>query len=773
MAFKPATATGTGEAFKPITTLYNTDPIQLDEDAAEVDQEQELDITGFLETGDLSVDAPAPDEITTDAAQADASETGASETGAPEADQPLDEAAPEPQAQSDPDDAPDNSLDAVPDEVKLAAGEAQTDAPTEEAPEAISEDVLVAMGDGQVDDATDGTDDEESAETGAEAATPEELSNTASPNDTARDALPPSELEETADADSADADDDPLAAILAAEAEPDADDQPDDVLSDDLSAILNAVGLEPEAEATESDAPVAVDAELGTDKADTDEEDLDLSAILGDGLVDEAAETANDTATLADAAPLENGGGEATADASTPVEDPDLESILDPAPEPADTPQSMPPAQPRVRVMKMSRAEFDAEFEEVEPEDTPAAQTEPQQDEAGEIRETLGETGLSAEDEEELIRELLEVQQEPGTQTATSDDAAPEPAGETALDADEGPASLEPLVLTTPITQDAGAEPGASDAPAQEERADKDPNAIAEALEELVAAADRPDAARDLAATATDDASVDRLLAETDSALEDNSGTRRRSAIAHLKAAVAAVRADGNSGRDSKAAETARTMDRFRKDLAQVVRPETDSRAATDAPAEPEADGAVAPESEAPAQTSDTPVATRPSRPKTDGPVTERPRRAMPPLMLVSEQRVDAETTPTSAEPVRPRRVGAEDPDEAAPSTPAPGTTEDFRAFLAKTKAEGLQEELEASLAFGIYVEGAEYNSRPKIMTRVLKIYDDGSVTREDGLRAFGVLLREGRIHRVRRGEFLLAEESRFHPDANPQANSA
>ena len=76
-------------------------------------------------------------------------------------------------------------------------------------------------------------------------------------------------------------------------------------------------------------------------------------------------------------------------------------------------------------------------------------------------------------------------------------------------------------------------------------------------------------------------------------------------------------------------------------------------------------------------------------------------------------------------------------------------------------------------MAFGTFREGSQFNSRPQIMRRMLSLYPDGSVTREDGLRAFGVLLREGRIVRVKRGEFMIPEGSRFHPGANPAVNSA
>ena len=97
----------------------------------------------------------------------------------------------------------------------------------------------------------------------------------------------------------------------------------------------------------------------------------------------------------------------------------------------------------------------------------------------------------------------------------------------------------------------------------------------------------------------------------------------------------------------------------------------------------------------------------------------------------------------------------------------------DFQGYVAESGAEGIQELLEASLAYGTLVEGADNNSRPHIMRRMLSLFPDGSVTREDGLRAFGVLLREGRIQRVQRGQFVLPASSRFHAEPTQRANSA
>ena len=128
--------------------------------------------------------------------------------------------------------------------------------------------------------------------------------------------------------------------------------------------------------------------------------------------------------------------------------------------------------------------------------------------------------------------------------------------------------------------------------------------------------AERAQARAVLDKTAPDEdaVAVDRLLAETNTKLETGEATRRRSAIAHLRAAVQAKLAN----QDIKGPDTVETAEGFREDLARVVRPR---RLAT-------GDGA--------------------------------PRR-LAPLVLVSEQRIDApdrpQQTPAPAAPVRPRRI--------------------------------------------------------------------------------------------------------------------
>ena len=52
------------------------------------------------------------------------------------------------------------------------------------------------------------------------------------------------------------------------------------------------------------------------------------------------------------------------------------------------------------------------------------------------------------------------------------------------------------------------------------------------------------------------------------------------------------------------------------------------------------------------------------------------------------------------------------------------------------------------------------------LMRKVSTIAPDNAVSREDGLRAFGTLLREGKIVKDEDGKFVIASNSRFMREA-------
>lgn len=229
---------------------------------------------------------------------------------------------------------------------------------------------------------------------------------------------------------------------------------------------------------------------------------------------------------------------------------------------------------------------------------------------------------------------------------------------------------------------------------------------------------------------------VARLISRTEAQLSDADAQRRQSTISHLKAAVLATRAEQEATGEipGQAAEAA-DLARYRADLEREVR---------GAAADPESD--------------------QPRRPvRTVAGRSERPAAAQAPLVLVSEQRIDR---PASGDVVMPRRV-ATDPtaldelfDEAAPIRAPLGKA--FTDFVAPMQLTTVAEMTEAAAAYITYVTGQEDFARPTVMKLVMSTDAPMTRSRENLLRAFGMLMRQGVLRRSRRGQFELAEESSF-----------
>ncbi len=230
---------------------------------------------------------------------------------------------------------------------------------------------------------------------------------------------------------------------------------------------------------------------------------------------------------------------------------------------------------------------------------------------------------------------------------------------------------------------------------------------------------DQAHAARDTLPKLEDgqDADVSRLMAEADSQMQEPESAGRRKAFAHLRAAVAAKKADRAMGQDD-AAETGDQA--YRSDLAEAVKPRRPVVNAT----------------------------ARTERPNTDAETA--------PLKLVAEQRVD---TARRDGPVMPRRVAAADT-----SLIADASGDSFAAFADEVGATKLPELLEAAAAYMSFVEGHDQFSRPQLMTKIRQVEAE-DYSREDSLRSFGQLLRAGKIQKIKGGRFTVSEDIGFKPD--------
>ena len=86
---------------------------------------------------------------------------------------------------------------------------------------------------------------------------------------------------------------------------------------------------------------------------------------------------------------------------------------------------------------------------------------------------------------------------------------------------------------------------------------------------------------------------------------------------------------------------------------------------------------------------------------------------------------------------------------QQAEKTPVGKDTLDaFKTFADDVDAWLLDDQIEAAAAYSTHILGQEEFSRPDLMSFVLAYNDGKEVSREDMLRGFGTLLREGRLER-------------------------
>ena len=273
-------------------------------------------------------------------------------------------------------------------------------------------------------------------------------------------------------------------------------------------------------------------------------------------------------------------------------------------------------------------------------------------------------------------------------------------------------------------------------------------------------------------------ADLERLFDATETRFDGAETSRAHANISHLKAAVAARNADVPAASAEENDET----EAYREDLANAVKDQ-----------EP-----------------------RIAEPQTETPETMEAERATP-LVLVSEQRVDDgsdedslddlddtaedgaienlaapspedadESSAPRAEPiggkVLPRRVRRamtesfeSDRDTLASVAAAAGEDRaelgsDFEDFATELGAKELVDILEAAAAYSQLVQGRESFSRPKLLHLAMEA--DETFSREEGLRSFGQLLRNGTIKKIKRGSFELTRTSRYAEPAAKRSAS-
>ena len=326
---------------------------------------------------------------------------------------------------------------------------------------------------------------------------------------------------------------------------------------------------------------------------------------------------------------------------------------------------------------------------------------------------------------------------------------------------------------------------------------------------------------------ARSDEDLARLMKQADDEMAGPENKRRIASIQHLKAAVAAAIADRRAG--VTPADPGKREGAYRDDLAQSVtqsitppRPHAPRPVRPVRPVRPMREsGETTPATVAAAGMEQEPGAVAQSQPQT-APAAARPA----PLVLVSEQRIDqskrsdlretgprphlvhgsaavatplgsfeaeldeAEAAPGIAEEIQ-ETASRPDADTAAfalndladdsADLAAEDSAEDddiaddgnifanngaFAAFTEEVGARSLPDLMEAAAAWAACVDKREHFTRPYLMSRVIAGELGEIFTREEGLRAFGTLLREGRLVKLRRGQFAIAETSAILAEA-------
>ena len=496
---------------------------------------------------------------------------------------------------------------------------------------------------------------------------------------------------------------DDAAEEAAAEAAPETDDDVDDV--DSILAAMTAgdaasdeaevpiADAAPETAAKQDEPTAAQDSAETAELEETDSLGDTLAQLMADAMPAGDAQSSEETVAdaLKDAA---NATAEAAPESAPEAsegddEDDDAEVEIEIETEAGDDrPMS-------ARVVKMKRADLEAairagQLEESPSEDSGEETAENLFSEEDTISGADDDAGdvLSPEEEAELQRELAEVE------------------------AEFQPEAEEPIEAVA----DAGAEDvDMADDLSADDLSDEE---VAARLSENLLPDEESAAEKgvDKLQPMDDSSDVSRIFEQADEQLEEPDSSKRRNAIQHLRAAVAATRAEKNAG-----VEISQDVDDtpYRTDLAEVVRPRR-----------PRAAGSS----------------------RSERPGIERPA----PLKLVAEQRIDTEQAP-----VRPRRVASMDTGPASPA--ADGSN--FAEFAEEMGAGSLPELLEAAAAYMADVEGRPQFSRPMLMGKLKEVEGD-AFSREDGLRSFGQLLRQGKLQKLKGGRFAVTDETEFRAPA-------
>ena len=232
---------------------------------------------------------------------------------------------------------------------------------------------------------------------------------------------------------------------------------------------------------------------------------------------------------------------------------------------------------------------------------------------------------------------------------------------------------------------------------------------------------------------------MSRIMSQTDQHLAKPESRRHRDAFAQLKAAVAATEAARQLGDQGEKAPDPDEL--FKDDL--------DAHAN-----KAEVPNVVTPPSDVlkPITSKNVkPIETRRVEPASNANAEPAPRPAIKPVASKNVKPLDAASE-------RLRQIQSKKESEGGAETTG------FAEFAASHGATELVDMLEAAGAYICFVEGEADFSRPQVM-KVVQTASEKEISREDGLRCFGRLLRQSRIEKLPNGRFQVAEGSQYRPD--------
>lgn len=329
-----------------------------------------------------------------------------------------------------------------------------------------------------------------------------------------------------------------------------------------------------------------------------------------------------------------------------------------------------------------------------------------------------------ADDTDDFEDDFAEDADEPLAGDTEDDDIAAQESDDTAEQEDDTATSEEPpLVLTS--------DDDASDEVDHDDYNDDDEfdleKEVAKVEAEIAARRGNEFARRGLPRHVED--AMSRIMSQTDQHLNQPENRRHRDAFAQLKAAVAATEAARQLG--DKGAD--------KRDPDEVYKDDLGAHDAKD---------------------------------RGEG-------NAAPPLKLVKSQEVkpgastldpDAKPQP-AAESASPAEAASERLRKIATlkETGAQPSASGFAEFAASHGATDLVDQMEAAGAYICFVQGEDDFSRPQVM-KLVQSASNREISREDGLRSFGRLLRLARLVKLPNGRFQIADNSQYRPDGHKAA---